>query len=108
MVVMGADDNVFVGFAGKVRGDIVHGFGLGADVDGEVHGEIRDRERVGMAVLIDLFREGAEILAGVLDPVFGCIVFDTDEEDAGVFGSGGFGEFAEVVGGSFMMVDIVD
>ena len=33
MVVMRADDDVFVGFAGEVGGDVVRGFGFGADVD---------------------------------------------------------------------------
>ena len=33
MVVMRADDYVFVGLAGEVGGDVVRGFGFGADVD---------------------------------------------------------------------------
>src|SRR5579862_6222478 len=103
MIVMRADDDVFVGFAGQVGGDVVDDFRFGADVDREVDREIREGEGVGTAVLIDLLRNCVEVLACGLRPIVGGFGLDANEEDSGVFGTGGIGKFAEVVGSALMM-----
>jgi hypothetical protein len=61
-----------------------------------------------MAVLIDLLGEGAEVAAFGIQPVLGDIGFDSNEQDACVLGSGGFGEFADVVSGPVVVVGVVD
>jgi len=47
-------------------------------------------------------------VAVLLHPIFRGIVLDANEKDAGVLGSGGFGEFAEVVCGALVVIRIVD
>src|SRR6202020_1089925 len=63
---------------------------------------------MGLAVLVDLLGERAEVVAVLLHPVCGRIVLDANEEYAGILGSGGFGEFAKVVWSAFVVIRVVD
>src|ERR1700679_3816718 len=84
VIVMRADHYIFVGGARQVGGDIMNGFGLEAYVDRKIDGELRESKGVRMAVLIDLLRDGAQVVAFGFHPAFGGVELDANEQDAGV------------------------
>ena len=65
MIVVRADDDIFVGFAGQIGADVVDRFHFPRDIDIHVEAQFfRQGERFRMQVLVDAALDGFQILAG--------------------------------------------
>ena len=86
VIVVRAENDVFVGFAGEIGEDVVDGGASGLDADGE-HGSLRGGkgEGSGLGGGVNLFVEVFEGFAEGLKPGIGNGIFNLGAEDADIF-----------------------
>ena len=84
VIVVGADDDVLVGLAGDVGGDIVHGLDGALHVEIGVHANgIGEGEGLRLEVLIDIALDLFQALAGIGEPLFDARFLDLNEAECG-------------------------
>src|SRR5207302_5904817 len=86
MIVVRADDDVFVGFAGQIGQDVVYAGVEHVDLDVDVQVQRAGKgEGFRLGVCVDLILHGGEGFARGGKPVLRGSIFDLHEQDAGVF-----------------------
>src|ERR1039458_6859819 len=96
MIVMGADDQVFIRLAGQIAHYIVHGPDDPLHIDVLADFDARNRERPRLDVGIDALLDFHEIFARAPEPGFDDVFPDLHEENARVGWAGGAAEGFEL------------
>ena len=99
VIVVRADDDVFIGLAGQEGSHVVHGLDGALDVEIGVHADgIGEGEGLGLEVLIDRGFNFLQALAGIGEPLFDAGFLHLHKRNAGIGGARGDAEFLQFIG----------